>query len=157
MICYNRRMDIIKTIIKYFSHLERQVRNRLSRLPILYAFLGSIGIILIWRGIWIIADNLNIPGWLSVILGILLSMFIGLFVSLFVGDRIIISGIKQEKRVDEKTEEEIRSEEIDISQIKNFIDKEDQVSKKTEEEIQKEVVELKEISDELKDIEKKLG
>jgi len=150
-------INLIKKIIKYLDHLERHVRSKLSHWPILYALLGSIGIVLIWRGIWIVADDLNMPGWLSVLIGVLLSMFIGLFVSFFVGDRIIISGIKHEKRIDEKTEEEIRSEEIDISQIKNFIDKEDQVSKKTEEEIQKEVVELKEISDELKDIEKKLG
>jgi uncharacterized protein YneF (UPF0154 family) len=149
-------INLIKKIIKFFDRLERKVRSKLSHWPVLYALLGSIGIVLIWRGIWIVADSFSMSGWLSILIGVLLSMFIGLFVSFFVGDRIIISGIKHEKRIDEKTEEEIKAEEIDISEIKNYINKEDIINKKTEEEMQKEAIELKEISAELKEIEKKL-
>ena len=64
-----------------------------------------------------IADNLNIPGWLSVLSGIAISMATGLFVSFFVGDTIIISGIKEEKRIDEATEEEIKREGMILAEI----------------------------------------
>ena len=104
-------------IFKFFDRLEDKIRRRLSRRPLIYAFIGSIGIILIWRGIWMIADNLNIPGWLSVLSGIAISMATGLFVSFFVGDTIIISGIKEEKRIDEATEEEIKREGMILAEI----------------------------------------
>ena len=65
-----------------------------------------------------IADELNMSSWSSVIIGFLLSISTGLFVSFFVGDQIIISGIKQEKRIDEKTEDEIKKEEISLKEIK---------------------------------------
>ncbi len=104
-------------IFKFFDKLEDKIRKRLSRQPIIYALIGSIGIILIWRGIWLVADDLNIPGWLSALSGIAITMITGLFVSFFIGDRIIISGIKEEKRIDEKTEEEIKKEGVVLAEI----------------------------------------
>lgn len=111
-------MKTIKKIITFFSHIKTAVRHRLSHWPIVYAFIGSIGVILIWRGVWMIADDMNMSGALSTILGVLISMSAGLFVSFFVGDSIIISGIKKTKRIDEKTEAEIKKEEISLSEIK---------------------------------------
>ncbi len=115
-------------IIKFFDRLEDKIRKRLSRRPIFYAFLGSVGIILLWRGVWKIADNFDLSGLASVILGLLILLATGLFVSFFIGEQIIISGIKEEKRIDEKTEEEIKEEEItlreihqDISEIKEEV------------------------------------
>ena len=64
-----------------------------------------------------VADDLNIPGWFSMLSGIAISMATGLFVSFFVGDKIIISGIKEEKRIDEETEEEIKREGMVLSEI----------------------------------------
>jgi len=84
----------------------------------LYAFIGSIGVILIWRGVWMIADDMHMSGVVSTVLGVLISMSAGLFVSFFVGDSIIISGIKKTKRIDEKTEAEIKKEEVSLSEIK---------------------------------------
>ena len=104
-------------IFKFFDRLEDKIRRRLSRRPLIYAFIGSIGIILIWRGVWMIADDLNMPGWLSALSGIAISMATGLFVSFFVGDKIIISGIKEEKRIDEETEEEIKREGVILAEI----------------------------------------
>ncbi len=106
-------------IIKFFDKLEDKIRGALSHKPILYAFIGSVGIILLWRGIWIIADDFELSGVVSTILGVLVLMLIGLFVSFFVGDQILLSGIKEEKRLDEKTEEEVRSEAVSLRQIKN--------------------------------------
>ena len=110
-------------IIKFFDKLEDKIRKRLSRKPLIYALVGSIGIILLWRGIWMLADALAMPGWVSAVLGLLILLAIGLFVSFFIGDQIIISGVKEEKRIDEKTEEEIKREETTLSEIHEDIEK----------------------------------
>lgn len=117
-------------IIKFFDKLEDKIRKRLSRYPILYALIGSIGIVLLWRGVWMIADDLGISALVSAIFGIIILSATGLLVSFFIGDQILISGIKAEKRIDEKTEEEIREEgvslgyiESELEDIKNKIDK----------------------------------
>jgi len=109
-------------IVRFFDKLEDKVRDKLSHKPILYAFIGSVGIILLWRGIWMIADDFELSGLASTILGVIILLMIGLFVSFFVGDSILLSGIKEEKRTDEKTEEEIRREAVTLRQIKNDLD-----------------------------------
>lgn len=111
-------MKTIKKIITFFRHIKTSIRHRLSHWPVLYAFIGSIGVILIWRGVWMIADDMHMSGVVSTVLGVLISMSAGLFVSFFVGDSIIISGIKKTKRIDEKTEAEIKKEEVSLSEIK---------------------------------------
>lgn len=111
-------MKKIKNLIKLINHLKIKVRHQLSHWPILYAFIGSIGVVLIWRGVWMIADEMRMPGLVSLLLGVLISMSAGLFVSFFVGDSIIITGIKREKRIDEKTESEIKKEEVTLNEIK---------------------------------------
>ncbi len=117
-----------KIIYKFFDKLEDKIRAKLTHYPIIYAFIGSVGIVSIWRGIWHISDNLNMSGEMSLIFGILLTLTTGLFISFFIGDNIIISGINQEKRIDEKTEEEIHKErgileniEKEIKEIKEII------------------------------------
>ncbi|MCR4275451.1 MAG: hypothetical protein NUV83_01715 [Candidatus Wolfebacteria bacterium] len=113
-------LDFLKKIFlfRFFDKLEDKIRGKLSHHPVIYAMIGSVGIILLWRGIWIIADNYNMSGLVSVILGAAILLATGLFVSFFVGDRVIISGIKEEKRIDEKTEEEIKKETEEIKEIK---------------------------------------
>ncbi|MEK9168369.1 MAG: hypothetical protein AAB698_01025 [Patescibacteria group bacterium] len=117
-------------LFKIFDKLEDKVRANLSRRPRTYALIGSIGIVLLWRGVWMIADDFGLSGLASALLGIAVLSSIGLFVSFFVGSEIIISGIKAEKRIDEKTEEEIKKESVslkyiksDLEEIKNKIDK----------------------------------
>ena len=95
-------------LFKIFDKLEDKVRANLSRRPRTYALIGSIGIVLLWRGVWMIADDFGLSGLASALLGIAVLLSIGLFVSFFVGSEIIISGIRAEKRIDEKTEEEIK-------------------------------------------------
>lgn len=111
-------MKLIDEVIKIYNRFEIKLRHKLSHWPILYAFIGSIGVILIWRGVWMIADNMGMSGLVSMALGVFISIVTGLFVSFFVGDKIIISGIKKEKRIDEKTESEIKKEEVSLSEIK---------------------------------------
>jgi large-conductance mechanosensitive channel len=128
-------MKIYKIISKYFDKLEDKIRGKLTHLPLVYAFIGSVGIVSIWRGVWDISDDWGIEPWMSLVFGILITMITGLFVSFFIGENIIISGLNKEKRTDEKTEEEIHIErkeinnerltlieiQKDIKEIKEFI------------------------------------
>ena len=114
-------MNLYNIIYKFFDRLEDRVRRKLTHYPIIYAFIGSIGIVSIWRGIWHISDDFYLSGWSSLLIGVVLTLLIGLFISFFIGDNIIISGINREKRIDEKTEEEIRLERNILADIQNDI------------------------------------
>ena len=114
-------IKIFKKIYKFFDLLEDRVRGRLSRTPLIYALIGAITTVSIWRGVWEVFDKLNISAWVSIIGGILLAMLTGLFVSFFIGENIVISGLQHEKRTDEKTKEEIIKEEGSIDEIKKDI------------------------------------
>jgi len=115
-------IKLYKIIFKFFDKLEDKIRGGLTHYPIIYAFLGSVGIVSIWRGIWHIEDSWKMSGGESLILGVLLTMLIGLFVSFFIGENIIISGLNKEKRIDEKTEDENRQEKNIIKEIKNDLE-----------------------------------
>ena len=121
----------MKKILRYFDKLEDRVRGRLSRYPILYTIIGGTAIVMFWRGVWITADEIAlfmpepfrwIDGPLSVISSVLVLLVTGLFVSFFVTDRIIMSGLKQEKKLVEKTEGEVRTEVDTLSHVKNTIE-----------------------------------
>ncbi|HLP86675.1 MAG TPA: hypothetical protein VK153_02255 [Candidatus Paceibacterota bacterium] len=124
-------MKIIRNLYNFFDKLEDKIRTKLTHFPLVYAFIGSIGIVSIWRGIWHISDSWNMSGWASLIIGVLITMITGLFVSFFIGENIIISGLNKEKRIDEKTEKEIQEERATISEIGEDIKKiEEIISKK---------------------------
>lgn len=114
-------IKIYKKIHHYFDKLEDKIRGKLSKSPLVYSFIGAVATVSIWRGVWGVSDSLNIPTWISLFGGIVLAMITGLFVSFFIGDNIVISGLQQEKRTDEKTKEEIIKEENEISEIKQEI------------------------------------
>lgn len=114
-------MKIYKKIYDYFDILEDKIRTKLTHFPLIYALIGSITIVSIWRGIWEVSDQLGIPGWTSVVGGIAIAMLCGLFVSFFIGENIIISGINQEKRIDEKTEKEIKEEDNILREIQRDV------------------------------------
>ncbi|MFA5131863.1 MAG: hypothetical protein WC444_00885 [Candidatus Paceibacterota bacterium] len=112
-------MKFIEFVYNFFDKMEDHVRARLSRHAFIYTFIGGTGIVLFWRGIWHVADVLEtiqgVPRVLfsplgSVILGATILLSTGLFVSVFVGESIIISGIKKDKKVIDRTEEEVASE-----------------------------------------------
>lgn len=108
-----------KKIYRFFDKLEDRVRGKLTHYPILYAIIGSIATVSIWRGIWEVSDIWGIPGWVSLVGGIAVSMITGLMVSFFIGENIIISGLNKEKRTDEKTEDEIHKERSAVENIQN--------------------------------------
>lgn len=108
-ICYDTSM--IRQIIIFFDKLEDATRIALSHHPIPYAFIGGVGIVLFWKGVWEVADLFPILfGLTSVIVGVVILLLTGLLVSFFIGDSIILSGFNREKKLVEKTESEVRSE-----------------------------------------------
>lgn len=114
---------MVKKILHFFDKLEDRIRGRLSHYPIIYAIVGGVGIVLFWRGVWHIADSFNVSGFSSLVLGVGLLLLTGLFVSFFIGESIIITGLKREKKVVEKTEGEIEEESVSLSEVKRDIKK----------------------------------
>ena len=109
---------MIKKIVHFFDLLEDRIRAKLSRRPVLYTFIGAVGIVLFWRGVERTADMIPfLTGPVSLIISVVVLLLTGVFVSFFIGDQVIIAGIKREKKIVEKTEEEIRAEESELSQI----------------------------------------
>ncbi|MFA6585568.1 MAG: hypothetical protein WCS86_00175 [Candidatus Paceibacterota bacterium] len=132
----------MKSILNFFDKLEDRIRAQLSHYPILYAFIGGVGIVIFWRGVWHTADFFTtiivlyqqnesidlgiLPWWdgpLSLVVGSALLLSTGLFVFDFIGSQSIISGLKGEKKLEEKTEEEVREETGTIKEIKDEVKK----------------------------------
>lgn len=132
----------MKKLILFFDRLEDRIRHRLSRKPLLYAFIGGVGLVIFWRGVWHAADYFvarihsssqemttdlaGLPWWdglLSIFVGATLLLMTGAFVSSFIGNEIIISGLKGEKRIAEKTEDEIEAEAEEIKKIEKDVQK----------------------------------
>lgn len=143
---------MIKKISHFFDKLEDKIRGFLSHCPITYAFLGGIGVVMFWRGAWRTADfvldnyiyspsafapnnslGTQLVWWdgpLSLTIGTIMLLLIGLFVSNFVGNEIIISGLKGEKRLSEKTEQEIKTDTEISFEIMNEMTKANESLKK---------------------------
>lgn len=133
---------IYKTIYNFCDKLEDKVRGFFSHFPIIYAMIGGIGVVLFWRGVWhtvdyimaqITAQTLNLSstdlglslwwdGPLSFAIGTTILLMTGVFVSNFIGNEIIISGLKGEKKVAEKTEKEVKTEKTELQIIQEELD-----------------------------------
>ena len=114
---------MIKRIIKFFDKLEDKTRGKLSHFPIIYAFLGGVGVVLFWRGVWHLADDINLGNIISIIIGTVLLLITGVFVSAFIGSRLIISGLIGEKKLSEKAEEEIETEETQLKNLQSTLER----------------------------------
>ena len=130
---------LIRKIVKFFDKLEDKIRGKLSHYPILYAFIGGVGVVLFWRGVWHTADDMSLGSIASLVIGSTLLLMTGVFVAAFIGSRLIISGLIGEKKLEEKEEAEIETEE---TQIKNLQETLNRLEKKLEH-IDKEVEEEK--------------
>ena len=101
---------MIKLIVRFFDKLEDKVRGRLSHKAIIYAFIGGVSTVLFWRGVWHLADDYGMSSWASLVVGAVILLLTGLFVAAFIGEQVILSGLKGEKKVADKTEDEVRKE-----------------------------------------------
>ncbi|MDO8430474.1 MAG: hypothetical protein Q7S72_00580, partial [Candidatus Taylorbacteria bacterium] len=104
----------MRKTVRFFDKLEDKVRGKLSHYPILYALIGGVGVVLFWRGVWHIADDIDMNSIISIVVGTVILLMTGVFVSSFVGNRLIISGLIGEKKLTEKEEAEIETEEDQI-------------------------------------------
>lgn len=128
---FNFIKSMFNSIVRFFDRLEDKVRAKLSHRSIIYAFIGGACTVLFWRGIWHTGDILMAQGgfwswffyepitviWTSVVL-----LLTGLFVSNFIGERIIISGLKKEKKVTDRTEDEVEEEVGQIRRLDKKVD-----------------------------------
>ncbi len=114
---------MIQKITKFFDKLEDKTRSKLSRVPLIYALIGGIGVVLFWRGVWHIADDFSLNSFVSLVLGSMILLMTGVFVSAFVGNRLIISGLSGEKKLTEKTKDEIETEENKIDTLQKSINR----------------------------------
>jgi hypothetical protein len=123
-------------MLRFFDKLEDHVRGWFSHHPIFYGFFGGIGVVLFWRGVWHTADWISAllmdlrtgnatvdlaafpDGPLSLLIGSVMLLMTGLFVSNFIGNEIIISGLRGEKKLAEKTEAEVKTETGAIGEIR---------------------------------------
>lgn len=118
---------MFKKINHFFDRLEDKVRGALSHVPIIYAIIGGFTVIMFWRAVWESIDILwrsdNIFfNWVfyppvSIIVSILILLMIGLMVSTFIGHRIIMSGLKHEKKVEDRAEDMIKEEELTLEHV----------------------------------------
>jgi hypothetical protein len=115
----------------FFDKLEDVIRGKLSKHPFMYGFVGGTGVVLFWRGVWMTADYLQDTTTIgsvifsnvgSILSGITVLLMSGLFVSVFIGDSILMSGLRHEKKITEKTEDEVESEKADIKIIEEHIE-----------------------------------
>jgi len=120
-------MKIYNSIFYLFDKMEDHIRARLSRHPFIYTFIGGVAIVLFWRGIWHMADYLEKSGPIGgiifsplgcVILAVVILLSTGLFVSVFIGDSIIMSGIKHDKKIIEKT---LANEEAEMEDLEKVL------------------------------------
>lgn len=100
----------MKKIFRFFDKFEDKVRARLSRAPIAYAIIGGSGMILFWRGVWMLADEFYMSSIASLAFGLILLLATGLLVTSFIGEQVILSGLRKEKKLLDKTEAEILAE-----------------------------------------------
>ena len=118
-----KKKNIFQHIVNFFDKEEDSVRGFLSKRPIAYALVAGIAVVLFWRGVWMTADMFSfLNGPVSIIISTLVMLISGVFVSYFVGDMIIISGLTKDKKVMDKTAEEIQKEEEVIDRIEEKIE-----------------------------------
>lgn len=118
--------------------MQRKIQYSLSHHPKLYALIVGIGLVVFWRGVWHSADQIHslfsyfysgsstsLPfaewwdGPLSFVIGGLILYFTGAFTSSFIGNELILSGLRGEKKLNERTEAELKDEASAISDIKD--------------------------------------
>jgi hypothetical protein len=114
---------MIKNVLKFFERLGIRIRGKLSHYPILYASIGGVGVVLFWRGVWHTADDFEMSSLLALIIGFFLLLLTGTFVAEFIGNKLIISGLIGEKKLETKEEGELETEESQLKNLQNTLNR----------------------------------
>lgn len=111
------------------------IRRTLRRHQIWYAFIGGIGVVLFWRGVWHSADFFaatfmysrdtvtsidwvqGLDSFVSLVIGTLLLLATGLFVSELASGQALSEEIKEEEKVTQKESAEIPHIEREIHHV----------------------------------------
>lgn len=134
---------MFKKFVRFFDRLEDRVRSGLSHHPVIYAFIAGFAVVVFWRGVWLTMDYFEfMTPVVSIVLSTAVMLATGTFISFFIGESILMSGLKEEKRIDQKTEQELIEEEI---RLKRIISEIDEIKKLVEEIslVKKDVSEIK--------------
>ena len=113
----------MKKIFRFFDLFEDKIRHGLSHWPILYAIVGIIGIVLAWRGIWHMADTINLGGLTSFILGIFILLSSGLLIAIAIGDEVLLSSFRGRRKITEVRLEETLTLAEKVDEIKKLLDR----------------------------------
>lgn len=133
---------LFNKIYKFFDLLEDKIRHWLSHWPLFYAIVGIVGIVLVWRGVWHLADEISLNPWLSAVLGVLILSASGLLVAIAIGDEVLISAWRGRRKVTEVSLEETLTLVERVEEIKKLLGKIENhlgTVKKGEEKIEKEI------------------
>jgi len=131
----------MKNKTNFISKIVDRIKAFLSHRPGFYALVVGVGIVLFWRGVWHTTDLIHImfgsfgsnstidsisvtwwDGPLSFLVGTIVLYFTGAFTSSFIGNELILSGLRGEKRLEQKTESEVKGEEEYILDIKKELE-----------------------------------
>lgn len=133
-------------IFKFFDLMEDKIRHWLSHWPVLYALIGILGIVLTWRGVWHLADDLGVGAWLSIAIGIIILLATGLLVAIAIGDEVLISAWHGRRKISEMRLEDALTLADKVDEIKKLLEKiEEKLSaiKSEEKKIEREIDEAK--------------
>ncbi|HNW71555.1 MAG TPA: hypothetical protein PKZ36_02345 [Candidatus Paceibacterota bacterium] len=132
----------MKKIRIFSTAIEDKIRIYLSHKPKLYALVVGFGIVWFWRGVWhttdiihsyfnifqnsLTIDSISSPWWdgpLSLAFGTVVLFATGAFTSSFIGNELILSGLRGEKRLNQQTQTQVKTEEEFILDLKQEINK----------------------------------
>ena len=115
-------------IFRFFDRLEDRVRGVLSHHPIPYSIIGAVAIVVFWDGVSRVTGSIAFlqgfwGGVVLIVASVAVLLVTGIFVSFFIGDTIIISGIRGEKKMIDKTEDELHAELDAMDTIEEKLDR----------------------------------
>ena len=62
---------MFRKILRFFDKFEDHTRHQLSRIPLVYAFLAGTGVVIFWRGIWHLADDIGMSSFGSIVFAVI--------------------------------------------------------------------------------------